>query len=176
MKTITKFSAMALLLFITTALAAQGPGNRQQNRERIEAQKVAFITEKLELTPAEAQQFWPVYNEFDAKRRELNKDFKKAVDPDNIDIDKMSDKEAEELADQTLLHAQKLLDLRKEYHAKFKSILPPKKLLKLYDTEREFQKMLMDRLRDKKPGGPGGPGGPGNKGKPGGPGHGPRPE
>ena len=173
MKTITKLSAIALLLFIATSLAAQGPGNRQQNRERIEAQKVAFITERLELTPAEAQQFWPVYNEFDAKRRELNREFKKAVDPENIDIDKMSDKDAEELADQTLIHAQKLLDLRKEYHAKFKSILPPKKLLKLYDTEREFQKMLMDRLRDKKPGGPGGPGG---QGKPGGPGRGPRPE
>lgn len=173
MKTTIKISALALMMFIASAVAAQGPGNRQQNRERIEAQKVAFITERLELTPAEAQQFWPVYNEFDAKRRELNKGFKKAVDPENIDIDKMSDKDAEELADQTLIHAQKLLDLRKEYHVKFKSILPPKKLLKLYDTEREFQKMLMDRLRDKKSGGPGGPG---NQGKPGGPGHGPRPE
>lgn len=173
MKTITKIYAIAVLLFITSALAAQGPGKKQQNRERIEAQKVAFITEKLELTPAEAQQFWPVYNEFDAKRRDLNKEFKKASDSDDLDFEKMSDKEAEVLADQSLIHAQKMLDLRKEYHAKFKKILPAKKVLKLYEAERQFQKVLMNRLRDKKPDGPGGPGG---QGKPGGPGRGPRSE
>jgi predicted O-linked N-acetylglucosamine transferase (SPINDLY family) len=45
----------------------------EQQREKIESQRIAFITQELDLTPAEAQAFWPVYNEYDKKRHELNK-------------------------------------------------------------------------------------------------------
>lgn len=37
----------------------QGP--RGENKEKIEMFKIQFITEKLALTKAEAEQFWPVY-------------------------------------------------------------------------------------------------------------------
>ncbi|GEM_PF-124596 len=120
----------------------------EQQREKIESQRIAFITQELDLTPAEAQAFWPVYNEYDKKRHELNKQFRKQRQADDRTPDQLTEKEAADLADQQLVEAQKMLDLRKEYHAKFKSVLPPRKLLKLYDSERDFQKVLLKRLRD----------------------------
>ncbi len=131
-----------------SANAQPGRGNKQPQREKIEAQRVAFITDKMNLTPAEAQAFWPVYNEYDAKRHELAKSFRESGDKENKGIEQLSDKEATEMADNQLIEAQKQLDLRKEYHARFKSILPPKKVLLLYQSEREFQKHLLDRLRE----------------------------
>jgi hypothetical protein len=129
----------------------------ERQKEKIEAQRVAFITDKLDLTPAEAQVFWPVYNEYDKKRHEINKMFPKPSDKDIKPIEEMTDKEAMDIADGQLVEAQKMLELRKEYHGKFKNVLPPKKLLKLYDAERDFQRELIDRLRDGR--GPGqGPG------------------
>ncbi|MBK7028975.1 MAG: hypothetical protein IPH45_07110 [Bacteroidales bacterium] len=135
---------------------------KEKQKERIEAQRVAFITDKLELTPTEAQVFWPVYNEYDKKRHELNKAFRKGHNDDKA-IEELTDKEALEMADQQLTEAQKMLDLRKEYHSRFKSVLPPKKLLKLYDSEREFQKHLIDRIRDGKQQGKEKPNKPGNR-------------
>jgi hypothetical protein len=121
---------------------------RQARLDRIEAQRVAFITDRLNLTPSEAQVFWPVYNEYDAKRHELTKNFHKAPPGEEKAFEDMTDKEAIDVADNQLVEAQKLLDLRKEYHSKFKSVLPPQKVLGLYESEKDFQKQLIDRLRD----------------------------
>jgi hypothetical protein len=35
----------------------------KQQREKLELFKIQFITKKLDLTPAEAEKFWPIYNE-----------------------------------------------------------------------------------------------------------------
>jgi hypothetical protein len=141
-----------ILVIIITLMMVQvnaqpGTGNKQARLERIEAQRVAFITDRLNLTPAEAQVFWPVYNEYDAKRHELMKNFHKAPPGEEKAFEDMTDKEAIEVADNQLIEAQKLLDLRKEYHSKFKSVLPPQKVLGLYESEKDFQKQLIDRLR-----------------------------
>lgn len=125
--------------------------NQQEDQQKnIEAQRVAFITKEVGLTPDEAKVFWPVYNEYESKRHELRKSFKKTEDLKQEDFDKLTDKEATQILDKQIIEAQKYLDLRKEYHAKFKAILPPVKVLKLYDAEREFQKILMDKMRQHK--------------------------
>jgi len=43
-----------------------------------------------------------------------------------------------------------MLDLRKEYLVKFKQILPSKKIAKLYDAEKNFRRLLMKELREKR--------------------------
>jgi len=119
-------------------------GDQHKN---VEAQRIAFITQELNLTPDEAKVFWPVYNEYDTKRHELKKSFKESGDFHKKDVDKLTEKEANQILDNQIIEAQKFLDLRKEYHAKFKAVLPAVKVLKLYDAEREFQKMLMEKMR-----------------------------
>jgi hypothetical protein len=155
-KIITVGSLLLIAFFLQTysTFAQQGQQHRygqKGNNEKIEAQRIAFITQELELTPDEAKAFWPVYNEYDAKRHELRRTFKDANDIHKPEIEKLSEKEASQMLDNQIIEAQKLLDLRKEYHSKFKSVLPAIKVLKLYDAEREFQKMLIDRLRQHNP-------------------------
>lgn len=148
------FVIAVFLLTVTSANAQQQRhryGQQGNNKyEKIEAQRVAFITQELNLTPDEAKVFWPVYNEYDAKRHELKKAFKNNENLHKPDIEKLTEKEASQMLDNQIIEAQKLLDLRKEYHAKFKSVLPAVKVLELYDAEREFQKMLIERLRQHK--------------------------
>jgi hypothetical protein len=147
-----------LLLFVAGNVFAQPGRGMQHRRGQIEAQKIAFITKELELTPQEAQVFWPVYNEFDAKRRALRDSFHSNVVKADKNIDELTDKEASELADGQIIQSQKLLDLRKEYHAKFKSALPIRKVLKLYEAERGFQKELLGQIRGNRGKGPPPPG------------------
>ncbi len=64
---------IALLIAFGLSLSAEAQidnDNRAERQERmqsrIESQKIAFITQKLDLSPSEAQQFWPIYNEYQA--------------------------------------------------------------------------------------------------------------
>lgn len=160
--TFLKIAATSLLFAITililpnTVIAQQevyknkNQTNKQCQHEKIEAQKIAFITQELNLTPEEAKVFWPVYNEYEAKRSELKKSFKGIDNHHKAEMDKLTEKEASQILDNQIIEAQKFLDLRKEYHSKFKTVLPSVKVLKLYEAERDFQKVLMDKIKQHK--------------------------
>ena len=163
MKTKKHISKMAFLtvLLITSAItfaqptgSPEKPRGQKQNekRENIEAQKIAFITKKLNLSPEEAQQFWPIYNQLRDKQEELRKqrrqDYKEAKDK----IDQLNDKEVEKLVDNEFIFRQKELDLQKEYCTKFKAVLPIKKVAKLYEAEEQFKGYLLKELKHKQPG------------------------
>ncbi|HJM16131.1 MAG TPA: hypothetical protein QF851_01615 [Flavobacteriales bacterium] len=119
----------------------------EKKREKIEIQKVAFITTQLDLTTEEAQVFWPVYNEFsDAmleiynQRKDNNKEYKK-------NIDDLSDGEIEKIVSSNFDLIQKELDIKKKYHLKFKKILSIRKVAHLYHAEKEFKRELLQRIK-----------------------------
>ncbi len=135
--------ALTLIMFavINNGYSQKGPVDNKQKKEMIETQKVSFITKYLNLTSAEAEKFWPVYNEFVSKKQELLKKQKDEVI--NKKIDEMTDKEAETLINQQIIHAQEMLDLRKTYLIKYKEVLPLKKLAKLTEAEKQFRQYLL---------------------------------
>lgn len=148
---IVKWSVMILIITLPLVNYAQNGARKSILKEKIEAQKIAYITNKLELTSVEAQQFWPVYNEFSDKNDELLKAFRKNnIEDRDVNIETITDKEALEMADDQIIQAQKILDLRKKYHAEFKRVLPAKKLLKLYQAERDFKKFLLKEIKDRR--------------------------
>ncbi len=57
-------------------------------RQKVEAARIGLISQRLGLTPEQAEKFWPIYNEFTQKRMEKRQEFRQAqqqVDPDNPD-------------------------------------------------------------------------------------------
>lgn len=157
MKTL-KIKTVLLLTFIALSGMAysqamgpppKGKGARQEKKENIEAMKVAFITSKLDLTPEEAQKFWPVYNQYTEKVKELRKKRREDEREAKKNFDELSDKEIEQAIDNDLTIRQKELDLQKEYNTKFKTVLPIKKVSKLYLAEEQFKRVLLDKLKDK---------------------------
>ncbi len=147
MKKIKILIIVFVLLFQFVDVLGQNFNNK---REEIKAQKVAFITSKLQLTTMEAEQFWPVYNEFDKKREALNKEKNKEVRNYIISKDNVSDSESEKVADDIVQYRIKLADLIKNYHLKFKKILPAKKIVGLYVAEEQFKQYLIRQIRNKR--------------------------
>lgn len=142
-----------LLLVINLGFAQPGDPdrmNRGERKEKVEAMKIAYLTNKLELTPQEAQAFWPVFNEFEAKiqavRQSRRKDNKEGMD----NLDQLSDKEVENLIDSEVGFRQKELDILKEYHSKFKAVLPIRKVAKLYRAQDEFKRELLKKIQERK--------------------------
>jgi hypothetical protein len=114
----------------------------------LEALKVAYLTEKLSLTPAEAQQFWPLYNELNDKMREVHKQQRANRADTKQNFEAMTDAEVTKAIDQELALEQKELDLKKEYNERFKKILPVKKVARLIAAEHNFRKELLKGARD----------------------------
>ncbi len=136
-----------LIIAILCPLFILGQNHKMdKKREKIEAQKIGFITKQLDLTPEEAQKFWPIYNQFSDLRKQLHKQHK----ANSKDIDDLSDSEIERLIDNHIILDQKKLDQKKKYHAEFKKILSNKKIAKLYHTEQMFKKDLLKRLKGRK--------------------------
>ena len=122
------------------------PGDFEEKREKIEAIKVAFITEQIDLTVEESQSFWPVYNEMSDKEHDLRKAQSDAFGGLK-DFENTSDKQVEkaimELADLSV----DIQELRKSYLPKFIDIIGAKKTAKLMKAEKEFGKRLMERMK-----------------------------
>lgn len=117
-------------------------------RQQIEAARIALITERLDLTPEQAQQFWPIYNEFTNKRRELRKEFDDKK-PD-MPIEKLSEDERKQLVQRGLDLKQRELDLEKEYSGKILGVISSQQMLSLRRAEGDFRKMLIDRIENQR--------------------------
>lgn len=128
------------------ALIGFSQPKEKPSKEQIEAQRVAFITKALDLTPGEAQTFWPIYNDFEAEKRKLRES--------KINIKKNPPKteaEAAKIIDNHFLQQEKLLSIKRKYYDKFKSAIPPTKIVKLIRAERMFKKQLLKKLKRKRP-------------------------
>lgn len=152
----TQIITTVIALFFLMPLTGKSQSKHEQFQEKkkeIGIKKIGYITENLSLTAEEAQAFWPVYNEYEVKRDALIKENRVKKNP--IDIDKLSEKELNEMLDAEINKEKKMLDLRIEYQDKFKKVLPVKKVVLLYKAEKEFRKVLLNDIRearkDKKP-------------------------
>ncbi|MEO6683776.1 MAG: hypothetical protein ABIN48_13220 [Ginsengibacter sp.] len=116
-----------LLLFALCSFIMVNAQKRGEGAEKIQALKIAFITQKLELTSSEAQKFWPVYNQYENEVKDLRKN-------NNGDV---------------IERDEKLLNIRKKYKNQFEKILGSERANKLYLIEAEFRNVLIKQLRNR---------------------------
>lgn len=113
----------------------------------MEAAKVAFLTDKIGLTAEQSQKFWPIYNEYESKRRELVKAYRSGY---REDVDQLSEQEAKARIDGMFNMREKELELEKEYVSRYQRVITTNQIIKLYRSEREFTKLLLKKLEANK--------------------------
>lgn len=122
---------------------------QESKKEQIKAAKVAFITNELDLSPTEAEKFWPIFNAFDDKQREIRRSkFKGFRDRKEIDFSKISEKEAATIVTEMEKNEEDLYLLRKKLITSLKGILPSVKILKLKKAEDEFSRKLLRQYKE----------------------------
>lgn len=134
------FSLLLLGAFCTMATAQPDPEKREA---RIAAYRIAVFTEVLNLTPEEAQGFWPIFNDYQNKREQLQKQLKPSTQ-----FDGMSDSEVEEYLKKYFDLKQQEIDLEKDLVQKLRKTLPARKIAKLPVAEREFRERLIAKLKE----------------------------
>ena len=129
------FIALLFCVICSALSFAQGGGRG----EKLETMKIGFITQELQLSPQEAQGFWPVYNANQAKVKEIRSQMR----DENLN-DSSTDAEMEKAVAAFFDGEQRLLNLQKEYYAQLKKVLPLRKIIRLRRAEREFKRKLID--------------------------------
>ena len=125
----------------------KGPG-RERMIEKMESMRVAFLTNRLDLTTDESTRFWPVYNEYSRKRMDLRKDmFEEKRD---VKVKNLTEEESKKAVDNQFKIQEQELTLKKNYYEKFKAILPSQKLAKLEPAEMEFKREVLSKLQERR--------------------------
>ncbi len=138
------------VLFFTVLLSSQTFAQSSiSTRESLESLKVAFITQKLNLTPDEAKLFWPVYNQYETELEALRKKRKTEKNLVIDDVSNMTDADVEKAADGEIIFRQQELDIIKKYHMQFKKVLPIKKVALLYKAQDGYKKELLKKIQEK---------------------------
>ena len=121
-----KFYLLLVLVSITAFVKAQEDVIANEKKQQgIDALKVAFISKELELTPDEAQRFWPVYNQY-------AKELKTTINHGNDALDR----------------DEKVLNLRKSYKEQFSNVLGQQRMNKIFNAEGRFRNLLIKSMRD----------------------------
>lgn len=108
-------------------------------------QQKAFFTEKAGLTEDEAKAFFPVYNELQQKKRELNREMRRIMREaaGAQATEDQSLKAIDSMAETNI----KIAELEKEYLQKFKQILPASKILKVQNAEEQFNSQILKDIQ-----------------------------
>lgn len=117
---------LPILVFLLTVklLPAQPP----DKREDLEALRIAFISKQLELTPGEAEKFWPVYNSYQGDLRKMVREHQEK-NGSELDLE------------------EKVLNLRKRFKPEFTRCISEQKFDKLMRVERSWGEMLRKELQ-----------------------------
>ncbi len=138
-----------LVILALTIMVIPARTQNNQNRERLDAYKVGFFTKRLNLTSSEAEKFWPVYNDFQAQRAQIQLEKQKLIRTFNQGEGSLSNSQLAEIGDKLIGTVVKESELAVSFHAKLKEVLPPAKVIRFYQAENQFRLQLLNELQNR---------------------------
>jgi hypothetical protein len=127
------------LLLIIMVFPAFSQRNRNIDREKLEAARVAFITNRLSLSPQQAEKFWPLFNEHQSSRNELMGQLR-GISKEGDDL--ISGDRAKELIEERFSIQKKMLENEKAFIDKVSQTLSPVQAFKLNEANRDFTRHI----------------------------------
>ena len=137
-----------LLLLLTVLILTSSTvfAQKQMKGQRIKVLKTSYITDALNLTPEEAETFWPVYNKFSKKIQFL----KKSLESGQMreiellgGVDAISEKDAQKFMDDILIYEQQITTNKIKLIKEISKIISAKKIIKLKKAERDFNRRIL---------------------------------
>ena len=134
-----------MLISITTFAQDRG-----KMKERIKAQKIAFITEKLDLTPDEAEKFWPLYNAHEDTIDTIKSKDLRPLKMEMRSDENISDQRANQLLEKLIKAESDMHSAKLKLVKDLKKVISAKKIIQLKAAEDQFNRKLLEHLREMK--------------------------
>lgn len=148
---------LILLLICTFAVSLSAQQHKEPQRQQksqryqqIQSAKIAFFSAEMELTPDEAENFWPLYNEYWKARERANRRSFQALRSINKIVNgnqKVTNQALKNLMETYISNITAEGEIHKEYYKKFLEIFSVEKVAKMYATEENFRIKMIHQLR-----------------------------
>jgi hypothetical protein len=148
-----KLNAMkriAVLLLIILFYQVTKSFGQNTNLEKLNNYKIGFFTKRLNLTSEEAEKFWPVYNEYQVQRNQIQQEKMKINRTFNQNGSSLSDKQLEEMGDKYVDLLVQESGLAVTFHKKLKTVLSPAKVIIYYQAENQYKVQLLNELQNQR--------------------------
>jgi len=127
---------------VSTFVESQNIKNIQ---EEILKKKKEFFNEKIPLSIAEQKKFWPLYEDYFMRLNYINQQRNSLMQYFNSNENNLSENEVKDILDKLMKLQDDEFNLTKEYFNKFKTVLPERKVVKIFVIENEFKKWLLSQ-------------------------------
>jgi hypothetical protein len=117
----------------------------------LKAEKVAIVTENMELTDAQSGIFWPIYRKYDAELTIFNDQRFALIKDYAQSSDQMTDAKADALTKQVFSLLGKRLKLQEKYYKEFAKALNPVLAAKFMQIERQINAIVDLQISDEIP-------------------------
>ena len=145
MKTIFSTLLFVISLLVSFNVESQNPDRFPKLRERIIQAKLREIHATLKLDQVKFEEFRPIYLKYEREISGVN--FRNMARLTKVDADSLSTEDADQLIVNQLDAAKKLISIREKYYKEFRSVLAPQQIIKLYQTEAELRKKVMQEMK-----------------------------
>jgi hypothetical protein len=119
--------------------------------KEITDKRIEYIAPRLPLTAGEAEKLWPLFREFYDQREQISQKTRQK----NKQMDNKPPVTEEEFLNAINDMIDSKIDqasLMKEYAKKYLQVIPPEKVFRLFQLDDEFNRVLLNQLKDAGPG------------------------
>ncbi len=131
-----------VMFFASMAMSQTADDYIEIIRSVLKTEKKVIIAEVMQLTEAEAEVFWPLYNEYNTKIYEIGNREVKIIKDYGKNFENLTNEKADELITAYMKVEADYLKLKKQYYIKFKKILPAGRVAKYFQAENKLNAMI----------------------------------
>lgn len=127
---------------VNESLAPEFGADIEAARTIIKTERKILIMREMALTPAEAEEFWPLYDEYVNERRNVNDLRIKVITDYAANYRSMTNELARRLADESISYEEKKLKLKKKYIKKFRKVLDDIRVVRYFQLESKLDAII----------------------------------
>jgi cell fate (sporulation/competence/biofilm development) regulator YlbF (YheA/YmcA/DUF963 family) len=135
---------IAALIAGFTITSQANTGCNNDWKEKMMSEKIAFLTIEMNITPEEAQVFWPVYNQIENEKDAALVEVIQSYKALNAAVEQ--NKDVEKCLNAYLNAQEKLRETDNKAAEQYKKVLPVEKVAKLYVAEEKFRRQHIRKL------------------------------
>ena len=115
-------------------------------RASIQLRRQAIVTSVMDLTPKEAEAFWPLYREYRMEMAKVGDRVSKVLVQYTEQYDTLSDQQASQIMNEWISVEKTKNDVKSKYVSRFKKILPARKVMRFFQADNKLDAMLTAQL------------------------------
>lgn len=139
---------LAVSAFIFTQAQVAGDDELTMIKDYLKAEKKDLVKEYMKLDEAQSAKFWPMYDEFQAKRRDLSQERLQIIKDYGEQFASMSNDQASSLVKRIFKNDKAYTKLQQSYFKKFSKTISPIKAAQFLQLEEYFRTMIRAEIQD----------------------------